>query len=49
VNWNKVIPALSKAGFDGYLTAELGLMQGCPNYLYKITSDALDIIIKNER
>ena len=49
VNWNKVIPALSKAGYDGYLTAELGMMRECPEYLYKITSEALDIIIKNER
>jgi hexulose-6-phosphate isomerase len=45
VNWNKVIPALCKAGYDGYLTAELDMMQECPEYLYKITSKALDIII----
>jgi hexulose-6-phosphate isomerase len=45
VNWNKVVPALCKAGFDGYLTAELDMMQECPEYLYKITSTALDMII----
>ena len=49
VNWNKVIPALCRAGFDGYLTAELDMMRECPEYLYKITSEALDIIIKKER
>lgn len=48
VNWNKVIPALSKAGYKGYLTAELEIMRECPQYLYEITSKALDIII-NER
>ena len=46
VNWNKVIPALRKAGYDGYLTAELSIMEKCPEFLYKITSEALDIIIK---
>jgi len=45
VNWNKVIPELRKAGYEGYLTAELGVMEECPEYLYKITSEALDIII----
>jgi L-ribulose-5-phosphate 3-epimerase len=46
VHWNKVIPALCKAGYDGYLTAELDIMPESPQYLYKITSEALDIIIK---
>lgn len=45
VHWDKVIPALRKAGYDGFLTAELGLMPGGPDYLYNITSQALDIII----
>ncbi|HOJ09839.1 MAG TPA: sugar phosphate isomerase/epimerase family protein [Clostridiales bacterium] len=44
-NWSKVIPALRKTGYNGYLTAELGIIKDCPEYLYKITSDALDIII----
>ncbi|NMB95635.1 MAG: hypothetical protein GYA02_03355 [Clostridiaceae bacterium] len=45
VNWHKVIPELRKAGYEGYLTAELGVIEECPEYLYKITSEALDIII----
>jgi hexulose-6-phosphate isomerase len=45
VNWSKVITALRTAGYDGYLTAELGITQECPEYLYHITSKALDIII----
>ena len=45
VNWDKVIPALRKIGFDGYLTAELGIIKQCPEYLYTITSEALEIII----
>ncbi len=45
VNWNKAISALCKAGYDGFLTAELGMMRESPEYLYKITSEALDIII----
>lgn len=45
VNWNKVVLELCKAGYDGYLTAELGMIKECPEYLYKITSKALDIII----
>ena len=45
VNWKKAIPALKKVGYDSYLTAELGVMQDCPEYLYKTTSMALDIIL----
>ncbi|MDD4679901.1 MAG: sugar phosphate isomerase/epimerase, partial [Clostridia bacterium] len=45
VNWKKVIPALEKVGYDSYLTAELGVMPDCPEYLYKTTSMALDIIL----
>ena len=44
-NWNKVITELCKIGYNGFLTAELGMMMECPEYLYKITSKALDIII----
>lgn len=43
VNWPKVVSALRKAGYDGYLTAELGNMADS-QYLYRITSDALNII-----
>jgi L-ribulose-5-phosphate 3-epimerase len=45
VNWKKVIPALKKVGYDSYLTAELGVMPDCPEYLYKTTSMALDVIL----
>ncbi len=48
VNWKKVIPALKKVGYDSYLTAELGVMADCPEYLYKTTSMALDIILAFE-
>ncbi|MGI6706352.1 MAG: sugar phosphate isomerase/epimerase family protein [Clostridia bacterium] len=49
VDWHKVMAALNKAGYDDYLTAELEIMGGPPDYLYKITSEALDIIIMNGR
>ncbi|NLB41527.1 MAG: sugar phosphate isomerase/epimerase [Clostridiales bacterium] len=49
VNWKKVIPALKKVGYDSYLTAELGVMADCPEYLYKTTSMALDVILAFER
>lgn len=45
INWEAVVNALKTAGFDGYLTAELDVMRQCPDYLYDITSSALDIII----
>jgi hexulose-6-phosphate isomerase len=52
VNWNNVIPALKKAGFDGYLTAETFINESkvpgitFPEY-YKTVSDALGKIIAN--
>jgi hexulose-6-phosphate isomerase len=49
VHWSKVISALTKAGYDGFLTAELGLMPGGPGYLYTITSQALDIMLSRGR
>ncbi len=49
VDWHKVMATLRKAGYDGYLTAELEIMGGPPEYLYKITSEALDMIIMNGR
>ena len=45
INWDAAVNALKAAGFHGYLTAELGVMGQCPDYLYEITSSALDIII----
>jgi hexulose-6-phosphate isomerase len=49
-DWSKVIPALRKAGFDGYLTAETSIKESkvpgidFPAY-YKTVSDALERII----
>jgi hexulose-6-phosphate isomerase len=48
--WQKVIPALRKAGFDGYLTAETSIGESgvpgitCREY-YKTVAEALDKII----
>ncbi len=45
INWRAVIPALRKAGYDGYLTAELGVIGQCPEFLYDITNLALERMI----
>lgn len=45
IRWGKVVEALDKAGYDGYLTAELSAMPDTPDYLYAITSSALDVIL----
>ena len=45
IRWDYVVKALRAAGYDGYLTAELGAMPKTPEYLYRITKDALDEII----
>ena len=47
IRWAHVVNALRKAGYDGFLTAELSAMPNTPEYLYSITSHALDII-KNQ-
>ena len=44
IRWDLVVRSLRSAGYDGYLTAELADMPKTPEYLYRITSDALDII-----
>lgn len=46
VNWDKVMRTLRASGFDGYLTAELPVMQKSPEYLYHITNSALDILLE---
>ncbi len=46
IRWKKVVDALKAAGYDAYLTAELGGMPETPDYLYGITEKALDTIIK---
>lgn len=47
IRWGLVVKALRAAGYDGFLTAELGILPATPEYLYKITSGALDIILKS--
>lgn len=44
VRWGHVMKALRDVGYDGYLTAELAAMPQTPEYLYRITKDALDEI-----
>lgn len=46
IRWSNVVHALRTTGYDGYLTAELAEMPNTPEYLYSITSQALDVIIK---
>ncbi|MEG0768138.1 MAG: sugar phosphate isomerase/epimerase family protein, partial [Clostridia bacterium] len=41
IRWQRVIPALRAAGYDGYLTAELSSMPLAPEHLYHSTCDAL--------
>ena len=44
IRWEKVVPALQAAGYNGYLTAELSAMPKTPDYMYEITKRALDEI-----
>lgn len=45
-NWKKIIPALRKAGFDGYLTGEVGNDLGIPmdEYYKKVAGEIGEII-----
>lgn len=45
IRWKQVVEALRRVGFDGCLTAELSAMPETPDYLYRITNDALNEII----
>ena len=45
VDWPKVVAALRKAGYDGYLTAEVSALPASPEYQYQVTAMALDHII----
>ena len=45
IRWDRVMRALRQAGYDDYLTAELSAMPETPDYLYKITNEALAEII----
>lgn len=46
IDWAEVMKSLRLVGYNGYLTAELDVIWQCPEYLYEITSRALDIIVK---
>jgi hexulose-6-phosphate isomerase len=48
INWQKVIPALKTAGFDGYLTAEVGKNNPGQTYpeFYAMVANQLENIIK---
>ncbi len=41
IDWSRVIQALRSAGYDDYITAELAPMPQNPDYLYRITEDAM--------
>ena len=45
IRWDCVTEALRAAGYDGTLTAELSAIPRTPEYLYAVTSGALDVII----
>lgn len=45
IRWDRVVEALRRAGYDGYLTAELSAMPKTPEYLYESTVKALDTIL----
>lgn len=50
VNWQKVIPALKAAGFDGYLTAEVGknIPDQTQTEFYAMVANQLEEIMKME-
>ncbi len=43
-DWKKVTTALKSIGYDDYITAELSIIERDPEFLYQITSKALDRI-----
>ena len=47
VDWKKVMDALGKAEYNGYLTAELEALPASPEFLYKTTNLALDHILSH--
>ncbi|NLD87010.1 MAG: sugar phosphate isomerase/epimerase [Clostridiales bacterium] len=46
INWKAVMESLRAAGYDGYITAELGIISAAPYFLYEITSRALEIMFE---
>ena len=44
IDWKRTIGALRASGYDGYVTAELGVISQAPEFLYRITVDALNVM-----
>lgn len=44
VNWPAVMSALRRINYDSYITAELAIVTYKPQYLYLITSEALEVL-----
>ena len=44
IDWKRTIGALRESGYDGYVTAELGVISQAPEFLYRITVDALNVM-----
>ncbi len=42
IDWKRTMDALRAAGYDGYVTAELDIVRLAPDFLYRITVDALN-------
>ncbi len=45
IRWDRVTASLRQAGYAGHLTAELPVLEQAPEYLYEMTSKALDHIL----
>ena len=45
IRWAPLMKELRAAGYDGFLTAELGVIGQCPEFLYEITARALERIL----
>jgi len=43
--WAHIMKALQNAGYDDVITAELSDLPNTPDYLYRITSDAMNVIM----
>lgn len=45
IPWPALMQMLRRIGYDGYLTAELDAIPNAPEFLYAITSHAMDILL----
>ncbi len=45
IDWKRTLDALRAAGYDGYVTAELCATPLAPDFLYRITADALNTML----